>query len=197
AITAKRLITPSTFLERAVVLIDDGRIMRHGAYGAVDIPRGAEVRDFPDGVIAPGFVDLHIHGGAGHDVMEASDAGLEKISLHLAKTGVTSFCPTTVTASNDATLKAVEHLGRAIQKQSLSGAQAIGIHLEGPFISTAKCGVHPVAEIKEPSIDLLERFWQASDGTIKIVTLAPELPGAVEFTKTCVAKKIVVSLAHS
>jgi N-acetylglucosamine-6-phosphate deacetylase len=197
AITAKRLITPTESIERAVVLVDDGRIVRFGAHDAVETPRGAERRDFPDGVIAPGFVDLHIHGGAGHDVMEASDAALATISLHLAKTGVTSFCPTTVTASNDATLEAVEHLGKAIRKQSLPGAQAIGIHLEGPFISTAKCGVHPVAEIKEPSIELLERFWQASQGTIKIVTLAPELPGAVEFTKACVAKKIVVSLGHS
>src|SRR5262249_41674877 len=177
--------------------VDDGRIVRFGAHDAVEIPANAERSNFPDGVIAPGFVDLHIHGGAGHDVMEASDSRLEKISLHLAKTGVTNFCPTTVTASNEATLKAVDHLGRAIQKQLLPGALPIGIHLEGPFISTAKCGVHPVAEIKEPSIDLLERFWQASGGTIKIVTLAPELPGAVEFTKTCVAKKIVVSLAHS
>jgi N-acetylglucosamine-6-phosphate deacetylase len=184
-------------LEDAVVLIEDSRILRVGKRDAVEIPAKAERRDFPDSVIAPGFIDIHIHGGAGHDVMEASDSGLEKISLHLAKTGVTSFCPTTVTASNDATLKAVEHLGRAIQKQSLPGAQAIGIHLEGPFISTAKCGVHPLAEIKDPSIDLLERFWQASGGTIKIVTLAPELPGAVEFTKHCVAKKIVVSLGHS
>lgn len=197
AVTANRLITPTESIERAVVLIEEGRIVRFGAHDAVEIPAKAERRDFPDGVIAPGFIDIHIHGGAGHDVMEASDSGLEKISRHLAKTGVTSFCPTTVTASNDATLKAVEHLGRAIQKQSLPGAQPIGIHLEGPFISTAKCGVHPVGEIKDPSIDLLERFWQASGGTIKIVTLAPELPGAVEFTKHCVAKKIVVSLGHS
>jgi N-acetylglucosamine-6-phosphate deacetylase len=197
AITAKRLITPTESIERPVVLIDDGRIVRLGAHDAVEIPANAERRDFPDGVIAPGFIDIHIHGGAGHDVMEASDSGLEKISRHLAKTGVTSFCPTTVTARTDATLKAVEHLGRAIQKQSLPGAQPLGIHLEGPFISTAKCGVHPVAEIKPPSIELLERFWQASRGTIKIVTLAPELPGAVEFTRHCVAKKIVVSLGHS
>jgi N-acetylglucosamine-6-phosphate deacetylase len=197
ALTAHRLITSTGPLEDAVVLIDDGRILRVDKRDALEIPTQAERRDFPHSVIAPGFIDLHIHGGAGHDVMEASDAGLDKISRHLAKTGVTSFCPTTVTASNDATLKAVEHLGRAIQKQSLPGAQPIGIHLEGPFISTAKCGVHPVAEIKDPSIDLLERFWQASGGTIKIVTLAPELPGAVEFTKHCVAKNIVVSLGHS
>lgn len=197
ALTAKRLITSKGPLEDAVVLVEDGRIVRVGAHDAGEIPANAERHDFPDSVIAPGFIDIHIHGGAGHDVMEASDSGLDKISRHLAKTGVTSFCPTTVTASNDATLKAVEHLGRAIQKQSLPGAQPIGIHLEGPFISTAKCGVHPVGEIKDPSIDLLERFWQASSGTIKIVTLAPELPGAVEFTKYCVAKKIVVSLGHS
>jgi N-acetylglucosamine-6-phosphate deacetylase len=197
ALTAQRLIGTDGCTEDVVVLIEDGLIVRFGSRSEVEIPVRAERHDFPDGVIAPGFIDIHVHGGAGHDVMEASDAGLEKISRHLAKTGVTSFCPTTVTASNDATLKAVEHLGRAIQKQSLPGAQPIGIHLEGPFISTAKCGVHPVAEIKAPSIDLLERIWQASNGTIKIVTLAPELPGAVGFTKHCVAKKIIVSLGHS
>jgi N-acetylglucosamine-6-phosphate deacetylase len=197
AITAKRLITPTESIDTPLVLIDDGHIVRFGRRDNIGIPSGAKHQDFPDATIAPGFVDLHIHGGAGHDVMEASDAALEKISSHLAKTGVTSFCPTTVTASVEATLHALEHLGKAVQKQSLPGAQPIGIHLEGPFISAAKCGVHPVSEIKDPSLDLLDRFWQASHGTIKIVTLAPELPGAIEFTGACVAKKIVVSLGHS
>lgn len=197
AITAKRLITPTESIEDPVVLIEDGHIARFGTRSEIEIPNGAKHNVFPDATIAPGFIDLHIHGGAGHDVMEASDSALEKISSHLAKTGVTSFCPTTVTASVDVTLRALDHLGSAINKQALPGAQPIGIHLEGPFISTAKCGVHPVSEIKDPSLELLERFWQASQGAIKIVTLAPELPGAVEFTRTCVAKKIVVSLGHS
>lgn len=184
-------------IDDPIVFIEDGRIARLGTRAEIPIPEGAEHRDFPEAIIAPGYIDLHVHGGAGHDVMEASDAALESISRHLAKTGVTSFCPTTVTASIDATLRAVEHLAQAIQKQSLPGAQAIGIHLEGPFISKAKCGVHPVADIREPSIELLERLWQASGATIKLITLAPELPGAVEFTKACLAKKIVVSLGHS
>jgi N-acetylglucosamine-6-phosphate deacetylase len=197
AITAKRLITHHRFTDSPVVLIDGDRITRIGSRDEVQIPSTATRRDFPDSIIAPGFIDLHIHGSAGHDVMEPSDAALEAVSSHLAKTGVTSFLPTTVTAGIDATLRAIEHLGRAIRKQTVSGAKTIGIHLEGPFISTAKCGVHPVHEIKEPSIELLERFWEASGGTIKMITVAPELSGAIEFTRACVAKKIVVSLGHS
>lgn len=197
ALTAKCLITQTETIDSPVVLLDADRVARLGSRDAIEIPASATLRDFSESVIAPGFIDLHIHGGAGHDVMEPSDVALEAVSQHLAKTGVTSFLPTTVTANIDATLRAVEHLGRAIHKQTVSGAKPIGIHLEGPFISTAKCGVHPIHEIREPSIELLERFWEASNGTIKVVTLAPELPGAVEFTRACVAKKIVVSLGHS
>lgn len=198
ALTAARLITPQQSIDDAVVLIDDGKIVRCGGRDAIAVPAHAERHDFPDATIAPGFVDLHIHGGAGHDVMETSAAALAKIGAHLARTGVTSYCPTTVTASTEKTLAALDHLAKAIKdNRSASGARPIGIHLEGPFISTAKCGVHPVTEIKPPSIELLERFWQAAQGTIKIVTLAPELPGAVEFTRHCVAKQIVVSLGHS
>src|SRR4051812_35646769 len=83
ALTAK-LITPTESIERAVVLVDDGRIVRVGPRSGIEIPSGAEVRDFPNATIAPGFIDLHIHGGAGHDVMEVSELALEKISLHLS-----------------------------------------------------------------------------------------------------------------
>jgi len=197
ALTGKRLIHSGETIEDPVVLIEDKKIVRVGSRAEIEIPKNTEHRDFPDAIIAPGLLDLHIHGGAGHDVMEATDAAFAKICAHLAKTGVTRFLPTTVTASVDVTLRALEHLGSAIQAPTSSGAKPIGIHLEGPFISTAKCGVHPIAEIKPPDLTLLERFWEASSGTIKMVTLAPELPGAVEFTRTCVAKKIVVSLGHS
>ena len=197
ALTAKRLIRSGKPIEQPIVLIEDHKIVRVGSRAAIAIPKNAEHRDFPEAIIAPGLLDLHIHGGAGHDVMEASDAAFAKICSHLAKTGVTRFLPTTVTASVDLTLRALEHLGKAIQKTSSSGAKPIGIHLEGPFISAAKCGVHPIAEIKLPDLKLLERFFEASSGTIKMVTLAPELPGAAEFTRACVAKEIVVSLGHS
>jgi N-acetylglucosamine-6-phosphate deacetylase len=196
-LTADRLLTPSEIIEFPVVVIEDERIIAVGARNAMEVPSGRRL-DFPGTTLAPGLIDIHIHGGAGHDVMEPDASGLNVLERSLLRSGVTAYVPTTVTAPIDRLLSTLDRLGRYITaKSSSTGVRALGIHLEGPFISHAKRGVHPTADLLQPSPALLERFWQASHGIIRIITIAPELPGAVETIEQARKLGIVVSLGHS
>src|SRR5579859_850396 len=196
-LTADRLLTPSEIIESPVVVIEDERIFAVGARNAMEVPSGRRF-DFPGTTLAPGLIDIHIHGGAGHDVMESDASGLNALERSLRQSGVTAYVPTTVTAPMEVLLSALDMLGKHVaQKSSNTGVRALGIHLEGPFISHAKRGVHPTADLLQPSPALLERFWQASHGTIRIITIAPELPGAVETIEQARKLGIVVSLGHS
>jgi N-acetylglucosamine-6-phosphate deacetylase len=158
------------------------------------------VVDFGDSVLAPGFIDIHIHGGAGHDVMEPDPGALPCIEALLAKHGVTSYFPTTVTAPLDTTLTALERLAVSIEvtgKRNGQRARPLGIHLEGPFISHARRGVHPPEYLLKPTLPLFEQLWQASRGHIKVLTIAPELEGAQEIIKEASQRGVCVSLGHS
>jgi N-acetylglucosamine-6-phosphate deacetylase len=196
-VTADRLITPTETIASPVVVVEDGHIAEVGARSSTEMPVGRHL-DFPGCVLAPGLIDIHIHGGAGHDVMDAAPSGLAALERSLLRSGVTAYVPTTVTAPMERLLVALEKLGEhVLQKSSSNGVRALGIHLEGPFISHAKRGVHPTADLLPPSPALLERFWQASRGTIRIITMAPELPGAIETIDLARKLGIVVSLGHS
>ncbi len=196
--TAAQIITPLEVIEQGAVLVTDGKIERVAPLRWIEDNSVAQRIDLGDATLSPGYIDIHIHGNAGHDVMEGEDSALEAIERSLAKQGVTSYCPTTVTASLDKTLYALEKLGKRVTAGQQAGrATPLGIHLEGPFISTAKCGVHPVHHIVPPSIQLFEKLWEASQGTIALMTVAPELPDAEEFIREVTRKGVRVSLGHS
>ncbi len=201
AFTAKRLYTPLEVVDQPVVLVEDHRILEISSRGAKPVPGGARVVEFGDAILAPGFVDIHIHGGAGHDVMEADPASLPAVETLIARHGVTGYFPTTVTALLDQTLAALERLSTAIEEgqTGVAGGRArpLGIHLEGPFISHAKRGVHPAQHLLPPSLAAFERFWQASRGQIKVMTIAPELEGAQAVIAEAARRGVCVSLGHS
>ncbi len=197
-ITASRLATPTEWIENPVIVVDDGKICEVGSRASSELPISSHRVDFPGLILSPGFIDIHIHGGAGHDVMEPDDAALIQVETLLARHGVTAYLPTTVTAPNDRTLRALEHLGKAAKRNANSGrATPLGIHLEGPFISHGKRGVHPPAHLVQPSPAKLDEFWQAAEGMIRMMTIAPELPGAVETIRHARKLGIHVSLGHS
>jgi N-acetylglucosamine-6-phosphate deacetylase len=203
AFTAGRLLTPTGAVERPLVLVDEGRIFEISSRTGRPLPATVSVSDFGFGVMAPGYVDLHIHGSAGFDVMDDNAAALPAIEQLLARHGVTSYFPTTVTAPMDTILRALERLASAIEKREPTTAEGadcarpLGIHLEGPFISHVRRGVHPPESLLAPTLAAFERFWQAARGRIRMMTIAPELEGAPEVIAEAARRGVSVSLGHS
>ena len=155
------------------------------------MPTGARVLDFPGATLAPAFFDVHNHGAMGHDLMEATPEAVESVSSFLATHGVGNFLVTTVTAPMDATLRSLEGLAKLLEQPPVEGqAHPIGIHLEGPFLSHAKRGVHPPADLLDPDIAIFDRLFEAAGGHVRLMTLAPELPGAAELAAHATARGV-------
>ena len=203
AITAATLFTPLERIEQPLLLLEDGAVVEVTSRARRELPGNCRSVDFGDGILAPGFVDIHIHGGAGHDVMEPGAGALPPVERLLAGHGVTSYFPTTVTAPLDPTLSALGRLADAIEAGDRNAdatdtrARPRGIHLEGPFISHLRRGVHPLENLLAPSLAAFERFWQAARGHIRVMTIAPELPGAIEVITEAAKRGVCVSLGHS
>jgi len=197
-LTAERLWDGNGLLDLPMVVIEDGRIASVSSRGANEIPGGAEVLDFPGATLAPAFFDVHIHGAKGHDAMEATREALDAMGSFLAQHGTGNFLATTVTAPLDATLKSLSGLAKLLARPPVAGqARPIGIHLEGPFLSHTRRGVQPPEHLLAPNIATFDRLFEAAEGRIRLMTLAPELPGAVELIAHATARRVKVSLGHS
>jgi N-acetylglucosamine-6-phosphate deacetylase len=190
-LTGRRLITADDTIEYPRIAIDaDGNV--------ANIEAGEP--NASDSTLTAAFFDIHVHGAAGHDVMEGTSRALDSVGDFLATKGVAHYLATTVTAPVERTLRALEGIAKAIDtaKQSAAtGAQPVGIHLEGPFISHAKRGVHPPADIQPPSVPLFQRMQQAAGGHIRLITIAPEIPGALELIEYAITTGTQVSIGHS
>jgi N-acetylglucosamine-6-phosphate deacetylase len=203
AIYASRILTPQDELRDCVIVVEAGRITGIGHRDEVHIPPGAKDYVASGMTVVPGFVDVHIHGAGGHDVMEGDAASLDKITSTVARFGTTSIVATTVTAPVEDTCRSLEgiaqyiHAHESTADNSRFGADILGIHLEGPFINPERRGVHPVESIVAPSVEILEKFRAAAGGSIKILTIAPEMPGALKLIAAAIADGIVVALGHT
>jgi N-acetylglucosamine-6-phosphate deacetylase len=196
-LSAKQLWDGRRLMDRPVVVIEDGRILSIASRGEAETPADEQILDFPDATLAPAFFDVHIHGAAGHDVMEATPNALKAIGNFLATRGTGSYLATTVTAPLDTTLRALSGLARLIAIPPEVGARPLGIHLEGPFLSHVKRGVHPPEHLLAPDISVFDRLYEAAEGKIRLMTLAPELPGAAELAAHATRLGVRVSLGHS
>ena len=168
-----------------------GRIVR----GDVDIAEGVVAAvglasPGGRGIAVPGFVDLQVNGFAGVDFARADAAGYQRAGDALLETGVTSYLPTLITAPEEDLVAALREVPVATE-----GARVLGAHLEGPFLSAARLGAHPAAARRDPDPGLLDRLLAA--GAIRLVTLAPELPGAHDLIRTLLARGVTVSFGHS
>jgi N-acetylglucosamine-6-phosphate deacetylase len=199
--TAARLYTPLEEILHPVLVVEDGRISQLGSRSATELPANHSTVDFGDDVLAPGFFDIHIHGGAGLDLMRAAPSDLSHLGKFLAKHGVTAYFPTTVAAPLDSTCAALERLADAIEAPAPNGdrasARPLGIHLEGPFLSHKRRGVHPPENLVEPTLAIFDRLWQAARGHVRMMTIAPEIPGALEVIAEAARRNVCVSIGHS
>jgi N-acetylglucosamine-6-phosphate deacetylase len=173
-IAADRLWNNGQIIDRPLVAVEDGRIVSIVPRESAEAPVHAQVLEFAGATLAPAYFDVHIHGSAGHDCMEATPEALSAMSSYLAAHGTGSYLATTVTAPVDATLRSLSGLARHIAAPAARGqARMMGIHLEGPFLSHLKRGAHPPDLLLAPDIDLFDRMFEAAEGHVRLITLGP------------------------
>ncbi|MDP9445017.1 MAG: N-acetylglucosamine-6-phosphate deacetylase [Actinomycetota bacterium] len=164
--------------------------IRDGVVDAVGLPPA------PGGAIAaPGLVDLQVNGFSGIDLMGADEQAVQAVGRALVRHGVTSYLPTIITADAGRTERALSTLRRAVDTPDAAGARPLGVHLEGPFLSARRLGTHPPMHRRDPDPVLLQRWLEA--GPVVAVTLAPELPGALNLVTRLTGDGILVSVGHS
>jgi N-acetylglucosamine-6-phosphate deacetylase len=199
-IHAGRALTPTTEINDAGVLIREDTIEAIGPRSGMTLPAGAREVLATDKTAVPGFVDVHIHGAGGHDVMEGSAAAIGAVARTVALHGTTSFVATTVTANPEETCKSIEGIAQYIAKQQetkVSRAEVLGLHFEGPFLNPVRRGVHPAEWLRLPSAELLEKFLRAAAGNARILTIAPELLGAAPCIDAARKAGMVVGMGHT
>jgi len=154
--------------------------------------RNYEIIDGKRGYLTPGFIDIHIHGTHGKDTMDATYDAVDTISKNIIRSGVSHFLPTTMTMAVQNIHKALKNI-QLLKDKELTGAQILGVNVEGPFLNKKKKGAQPEKHISDPDLDLLKDYRDI----IKLVTLAPEKPGAEEFIKLMKKWGVVTSVGHS
>ncbi len=195
-IDADAILTPFERFVPGRISVRNGIIDSVGTTQDVRIPQGAARIDAAALTIAPGFIDPHIHGCAGAEVMDATFDSIDVMSAFLASHGTTAFLPTTVSTSPGEMSSVLEKLGGLLDR-SYRGAQPLGLHLEGPFLNKEKCGAHRVENIQKPDVTLLKDWLQRSAGRIKLLTMAPELEGVGDVAAVASQAGIQLAMGHS
>ena len=150
-----------------------------------------------DGIVVPGFIDEHIHGAGGADAMDGTVEALQTISEFLAREGTTGFLATTMTQSPENITNALKAVKKVREKGEYKGAEVLGVHLEGPFISPKHVGAQPLEYVATPDAKLFDKYNEASGNSIKIVTLAPEVEGGLGLVKHLSNIGVVASVGHT
>jgi N-acetylglucosamine-6-phosphate deacetylase len=200
SIAGRYLLSAGRKLEYPLLEIEDGTFTSIRSLSRSEYEGTSVGQKFHHATIVPAYLDIHMHGCAGRDVMEATPEALAEVSAYLAQHGVGAYLPTTVTATCENTVRALGGLSREIDRAQRSpngAARPLGIHLEGPFLSTAKRGVHRAELLRAPSVESFDRYWQASEGKIMLMTIAPEIPGARETIGYATSLGVRCSLGHS
>ncbi len=189
AIVNAKILYEDNIIEGKTVLFDKKIVNITDKIDEDDI----EIINANGAYVSAGFIDLHIHGSGGADVMDATPEALENISSALLQTGTTSFLATTMTMSQERIDKALQNI--QLHSQDVTGAEILGVHLEGPFINTSKHGAQDKVYIQTPDIALIKEYMNE----VKMITLAPEIKGAESFVKYLSAQypHIILSIGHS
>lgn len=195
-ISGGRVVTPAGVIAPGEVVIRGERLVAVGPYGAFGKDPGEKVVSADGCWVIPGFIDLHFHGAVGADVMDASAASLLSLSLFHARHGTTAFLATTVSAPREE-LREVVRRAAAWSEEGDGGARLLGVHLEGPYLNPAYAGAQPSAWLRPPDREEMADLLAIAPGCVKMVTLAPELPGALELIGFLRQQKVVVAAGHT
>ncbi|HKQ51508.1 MAG TPA: N-acetylglucosamine-6-phosphate deacetylase, partial [Pyrinomonadaceae bacterium] len=196
AVVGGTVVARDHVVEDGAVLVEDGHISFVGRARDVEPEPGSEMIDAAGLMILPGLIDTHVHGSHGDDVMVGGAESVRRISRAQLRYGTTSYLPSTVSAHHEALLRALEACAAAVNT-SEPAAEVLGVHVEGPFINRNKKGAHAPETLRDPDLDQCMEYLRAAPGLVKIMTLAPELPGGMELIRLLVAHNVVASLGHS
>lgn len=194
-IQGPKIYTDSEIISNGLLLIEDGKIRE--CRGDPRVVARSNFTFPSDYSLIPGRIDLHTHGVAGVDVMDATPEALRIMANRLAKEGTTSFLATTMSMPVEKINAAIENVAKFISNENNIGARILGLHLEGPFIAESKMGAHQHDYILKPDVALMRQWQTLANGLIKIVTLAPEVAGADELIACLVELDIIPSIGHS
>lgn len=191
-LSGSAVLTPEGF-RPGTVTVENGIIQ---AVETDRAPENSESYDAGNGYILPGFLDIHIHGYAGADMSDGSVEGIGRMAKALAQEGVTGFLGTTMALPESSLMQVADSYRQYREAPESDGAQLFGVHLEGPFFSQAKRGAQAPEAVIDPDEGFFTRLWEAFDGDVKLMAMAPELPGAMELIRLA-SQKCRVSLGHT
>ncbi len=196
ALTHARLVTPFRVADDHTVIVDNGKIARVGRTSELPAPADAHVERLDGLTLAPGFVDVHVHGGAGHDFVDANPEAAHEACLYHAKHGTTSLLATLALTEADEFLRRIERLAAACA-QGVGRGILKGIHTEGPFVNPAISGALNPKHVWEPSPENWRKLYRVAGNALRMMTIAPELPGALDAMRSAAGAGVVLALAHS
>ena len=188
-----RVVLPDRIMEAGTVVVESGRIV---SVGESATPKG-EVSDLSGATLLPGFIDVHIHGAVGVDVMEATPSALHQVSEYLATQGVTGWLPTLVPGSDENYASVAAAVSEAMRSSEGNGARILGLHYEGPFVNSAQCGALHVEYFKTYSSPSDLDSLPVNEQMARMITLAPEVAGGVELIRELTRRGWVVSIGHT
>lgn len=191
------IITPTHEIRDGYIVIDENGDISEVGWEPLKNELGYDELSLDGYLVGPGFIDTHIHGFKGIDVMNASANDMVKLAKELTTRGVTSFIPTTVSAPHEDLLKVCRVVKEVLGFNDIYGARILGLHLEGPYINPEKAGAHNKDFIREPNITEFNQYLLESGGFIREVTIAPELRGSLDFIKYVSSKGVVVQVGHT
>lgn len=195
---ARKLITPEQSIANGALLTENSSILAVGGISGFRREQEIEVFDFPNAYITPGFIDTHIHGAGGFDCSSVAESvnPFSSMCAILCSRGVTGFFPTVVADDRNRMLKNLELLASEMKKP-VSGAEPIGINVEGPFLNPDKCGAQSAEFLSQIDPGFARELLSAGGGLVKLMTFAPELPGADKLIELLCENNVMPAMGHS
>jgi N-acetylglucosamine-6-phosphate deacetylase len=191
------IVSPFQLLEDRIIIIEKGKIIAiTDKKEDLALLKNVEIIEAQNKFIVPGYIDIHVHGGGGSDVMDGEYEAIKQVATTHSRFGTTAFLPTTMTMTKNKIIKSLKSIHEARLKGT-GTAEILGIHLEGPYINPEEKGAQKEEDIKKVSVEEFLEFNQASGNFIRLVTIAPEMPGAIDFIRWLHQQGIIVSVGHS